>query len=140
VTGELDRWRAAVQRNDRIQEQTMTATKTSAENTHVAQPPTPEPPHPAWCDRTLCEVEYLTSSVGEWTGHHVGGPPTVVELTNGGQVSTQLRQFYTDEPPVIELRVNDYGQAGVMIPADGIGPVLAALGTAAASYWDSAAL
>ena len=126
----LDRWRRSVQRNDKIQEENTTVTETSV--------PTIE--HPTWCDRALCEADYLTSGVGEWTGCHIGGPATVVELANGGQVSTQLRQFYTDEPPVIALRVNDYGHGAVMIPADGIGPVLAALGTAAASYWDSAAL
>ena len=64
----------------------------------------------------------------------------MVGLASGGQVSTQLRQFFTGLPPVMELRVNDYGHGAVMIPADGIGPVLAALGTAAASYWDPADL
>ena len=128
--GPLDRWRRAVQRNDQLQEETLTATTT----THVRET-SDTPVHPVWRDGALCEVRYLTGGVGEWDGCHVAAPPIVVELVGGGSVSAQLRQFVVTPSAARRTACRERGRRGssAYLEAADLGPVLAALTAASAA-------
>jgi hypothetical protein len=110
---------------------------TSTDTADVIQLPPPAPPHPAWCDRELCEVQWLTGGVGEWSGCHVAGPEIRVDIPGDewGSVAVQLRQFFRESAPAVELTVLDEGDATIRIPADWVGAVVGAIAEASSAAW-----